>query len=267
MKILRNISDLKKALSKIDNLGFVPTMGGLHPGHISLIKASNKKCNKTLVSIYVNPKQFNNKKDFISYPRKLTNDINVLKKLKTDFIYLPNTREIYKRKRKKKIVISDAQKVLCAKYRKGHFEGVLDIMDRLTYLINPKYIFLGEKDYQQLFLIRKYLNKKYRAKIIKCKIIRDKNYVALSTRNYFLSTNELKIVGFIARKLNNIKIKVNTNQNIINTTRQEFIKKFKIKIEYLEVRSESDLTTYKKNKKFRIFIAYYLNNIRLIDNF
>ncbi|MDC0031730.1 pantoate--beta-alanine ligase, partial [Candidatus Pelagibacter sp.] len=129
MKILNNIIDLKKAIKRIPDLGFVPTMGGLHRGHISLITTSKKKCKKTLISIYINPKQFNKIKDFNSYPRNLLQDIRLLKKLKVDFVFIPQTSDIYRNK-EKKINLDNVDKILCAKFRKGHFEGVLDIMNR-----------------------------------------------------------------------------------------------------------------------------------------
>ena len=154
MKILRSIEELKKNIINISNLGFVPTMGGLHEGHLSLIKKSLKKSNKTLVSIYVNPTQFNNKKDFYNYPKNINVDVNKLKKLKVDFVFMPKTSEIYKIKRKKKIIMHNKSKILCGKHRRGHFYGVIDVVDRFLNIINPKYMFLGEKDYQQLFLIK-----------------------------------------------------------------------------------------------------------------
>ena len=113
MKLIKKISDLKKAIQKFDNIGFIPTMGGLHKGHISLIKTSSKKCNKNLVSIYVNPKQFNKKKDFIDYPREINKDLNILKKLNVDIVFLPSTSDIYRSRRLKKIILrkmSDKQK-------------------------------------------------------------------------------------------------------------------------------------------------------------
>jgi len=196
MKILRTKNDLKEAINKIKYLGFVPTMGSLHSGHISLIKKSKLICNKTLVSIYVNPKQFNSKKDFSKYPKNITRDLNILKKLRIDFVFTPSTKEIYKEKRIKKIVLPNKYKVLCAKSRKGHFEGVLDIMDRFIKLINPKYTFMGEKDFQQLFLVNKFIGKKYKNKIFPCKTVRDKNFLALSSRNFLLSKNEFNGKNF-----------------------------------------------------------------------
>ena len=142
MKILINKNDLNEALNSVSNLGFVPTMGGLHRGHISLIERSKNECNKTLVSIFINPTQFNNTKDYNKYPRNKKKDLSILRKLKVDFVFLPNNKDIYDSKRKIKIKIPKKDKILCAKYRKGHFEGVIDVMDRLTRMIKPKKIFL-----------------------------------------------------------------------------------------------------------------------------
>ena len=270
MKILRTKNDLKEAIYKIKNLGFVPTMGSIHDGHISLIKKSRLKCNKTLVSIYVNPKQFNSKNDFSKYPRNIKKDLKILKKHKVNFVFTPSTKEIFKEKRIKKIILPNNQKILCAKFRKGHFEGVLDIMDRLIKLIKPKYTFMGEKDFQQLFLVKKFINKKYKNKIYPCKTVRDKNFLALSSRNYLLSKNKRNIAGQIAKYLFKLKLSLKkNNQNYVNilTKKKELQKKFNVKVEYLEVRNKKNLTTSIKNKKIRLFVAYYINKVRLIDNF
>ncbi len=270
MKILRTKHDLKVAISKIKKLGFVPTMGSFHNGHISLIKKSKNKCYKTLVSIFINPKQFNRKKDFISYPRNLAKDLKILKKLKVNFVFIPSAKEIFKDKRTKKIVLPKNQKILCAKFRKGHFEGVLDIMDRLIKLINPKYTFMGEKDFQQLFLVNKFISKKYKNYIVPCKTVRNKNLLALSSRNFLLSKKQIKKAEQISKYLFQLKIslkKYNKIHNYLLIKKKELEKKFNIKIDYLEIRNEKKLTTWKKNEKNRLFVAYYINKVRLIDNF
>ena len=267
MKLIRHITDLNKAINKENELGFIPTMGSLHKGHEYLINQSKKLCKKTLVSIFVNPTQFNNMKDYKTYPRDLIKDLKILKKLKVNFVYLPTTKQIYRKKRPYKIIIPKSQKILCAKFRIGHFKGVLDVIDRFISLIKPNYIFLGEKDFQQLFLIKKLIKKKYKTKVISIKTIRDKNSVALSTRNALLSKKKLQIASFIAKKLINMKNKIKKDNKIINFLKKEFTNKFNIKIEYLEIRNENNLRTYQNSKKFRIFIAYYLAGIRLIDNF
>ena len=271
MKLIRRINDLNKAIKSKNELGFVQTMGGLHKGHESLIKISKKKCKFTIVSIFINPKQFNNKNDFRKYPRDLNKDIIILKKLKVDFVYLPSVNEIYKDHTFSKFKLRKSQQILCAKYRKGHFEGVLDIMNRLTKKILPKYIFMGEKDFQQLFLVKKILEKNYKVKIISCKTIRNVNKVALSTRNFLLKNSSIIKAGFIAKKLINLKSRIikdkKNSQQLINNTKIDLVKNFDIKIEYLETRNTTNLSLNIINKNFKIFIAYYIDNVRLIDNF
>ena len=270
MKIIRNVKNLKETIANIPNLGFVPTMGALHKGHLKLIKKSINRSQKTLVSIYVNPTQFNKKKDFSKYPRNTKKDLQILKMQKVDFVFLPKTREIYKRQIRKNIKIHRKKNVLCGKFRKGHFEGVIDVIDRFLSLINPKYIFLGEKDFQQLFLIKNYVKNKFKVKVVSCKTVRDKNYVALSSRNFLLSKKNLATAGKIAKKLKSFKNRLKNNQNFkksINNIKNKLIEKYNIKLEYLELRNEKDLSFFKKKNKFRIFISYYINKVRLIDNF
>ena len=270
MKILLNNSLLLKSLRPFNDLGFVPTMGGIHKGHLSLINESNKFCKKTIVSIFVNPKQFNNKRDLKSYPRNIKNDLKILKKSrKVDFVYLPKFEDIYKDKKKPTIKLLKKDKILCAKFRKGHFEGVLDVMNRLTKIINPQKIFMGEKDLQQLHLVKKLLEKNYKTEVIPCKTIRDINKVALSSRNYLLNKYNLAIAANIFKNLKNIKKKILKNKNIYSFLKFEKNKlsnNYKIKIDYLELRNINNLKLSNTKKNSRLFIAYYLNNVRLIDN-
>jgi len=270
MKIIKNILDLNKAIKNFKDFGFVPTMGGIHEGHISLIKCSQKRCKKTLVTIFVNPTQFNDKNDFKKYPRNLNSDIKILKKLKIDYLFTPSTNDIYNKKNSK-IKIEKKDKVLCAKSRKGHFEGVLNVMNRLLSLIKAKYVFMGEKDYQQIFLIKKYLSKKYKIKIISCLTIRDKNNVALSTRNILLNQKNYKKASLIVNQLLKLKKKLIKNKSKLTFSLKQIIKNlennYKIKIDYLEFRNEKDLSQSNLKGKYRLFIGYYLDKVRLIDNF
>ena len=206
MKIILNNSILTKTLGPFDDIGFVPTMGGIHEGHISLIEKSIKFNKKTIVSIFVNPKQFNDIKDFKSYPSNIKNDLAILKKIKKlDFIYIPKFKDIYENKKQSNIKINKKDRILCAKYRKGHFEGVLDVMSRLTTLIKPKKIFMGKKDFQQFFLVKKFIEKKFDTKVIGCKTIRNKNKLALSSRNFLLNKQELEDVEKISKTFHNLK--------------------------------------------------------------
>ena len=267
--LLKNI-DLNEAFFGNSNIGFVPTMGSLHEGHISLIKKSLRLSNKTIVSIFVNPKQFNNKKDYIKYPRNLKKDLKILKKLKVDFVYLPKIKDIYKSKNKIKIKLNKKDKILCAKYRKGHFEGVIEVMTRLTKIVNPSKIFMGEKDFQQLLLVKRYVEKNFKSKIISCKTIRDKNKLALSSRNILLNQKNLNKAGKLAKDLIIFKKKLLKKKNLkdlIFMKKNELKKKYDIKIDYLELRNAKNLKLTNKITNAKIFIAYYINKVRLIDNY
>ena len=272
MKILLNKISLTKSLRHFRDIGFVPTMGSIHKGHLSLISKSNQICHKTIVSIFVNPKQFNSKKDFKTYPKNIKKDLKALARTKkVDFVYIPKFKDIFENNKKPKIELNKKDKILCAKFRKGHFEGVLDVMDRLTNIVKPSKIFMGNKDFQQLFLVKKLLKKKYNTEVIGCKTIRGKNKVALSSRNYLLSKENLSLAAIIIKKLinlkRNIKLKKNKNKNkYLKMIKNDLCKQFKITIEYLELRETKNLKLSNVINNSRLFIAYNLNGVRLIDN-
>ena len=150
MKIISDKNRLVKFVNNEKNLGFVPTMGAIHLGHISMIRKCMLQRNKTIVSIFVNKPQFNKKKDFQKYPRVLKKDISILKSLKIDYLYLPKKSQIYPNGVNRNIIISSFEKKLCGKFRPGHFKAVADVIDRFIKIIKPKKIYFGEKDMQQL---------------------------------------------------------------------------------------------------------------------
>ena len=215
MKIIYSKNKLVNFVLKQKNLGFVPTMGAIHEGHISLIKKSINQSGRTIVSIFINKPQFNRKSDFLKYRRVLKKDISILTKLKVDYLYLPSIIQIYPNGPNNNIKISSFEKKLCGKYRSGHFEAVVDVIDRFIKIINPKKIYLGEKDMQQLKIIEHFVKKNYsNIKVIGCKTIREKNGLACSSRNFLLSLNEKKIASKIYtylknKKQNLIKKKIN----------------------------------------------------------
>jgi len=270
MKIFKDKHTLQKEILKTKGISFVPTMGGLHEGHISLIKQSKKTKLKTLVSIFVNPKQFNKKSDFKSYPRNTKKDIKQLKKLKINYLYIPTFNDIYGFKPKKKVFLDKFSKKLCGKFRKGHFEGVLNVVNRFIEIIKPRYIFLGKKDYQQLYLIKKHIEiRNIRSKIIECKTIREKNGIACSSRNSNLNKNQMKIASNIFHYLRNLKKSIKKNYSLfkINKIKKELIKLGANKIDYLENYNTKSFKKIKKpNKKYNLFFAYYIKKVRLIDN-
>ncbi len=269
MKLFTNKEKLQREINKINNISFVPTMGGLHKGHESLIKKSLKESKNTLVSIFVNPRQFDKKKDFISYPKDNKNDLRILKKLKVKFLYKPSYSDIYKFKTKNRIFLDKFSKKLCGKYRKGHFKGVIDVVNRLIEIVKPKKILLGKKDFQQLFLIRQHIRKnKIKAKVVACRTIRDKKFIAYSSRLKKINKYEMRILVRIIKVLRNYKKNImsgNTKFNFQNI-RRNILSEGADKVEYVEL---IDLKTLKKPKKnkFNIFFAFYIGRVRFIDNF
>tara|TARA_E500000331_G_scaffold167002_1_gene161668 strand:+ start:402 stop:1211 length:810 start_codon:yes stop_codon:yes gene_type:complete len=269
MIIFKSIKILNKKVNFTNNVGFVPTMGALHKGHVSLIKKSKLICNKTIVSIFINRAQFNKIGDYKKYPRYLSKDIKILKQLNVDYLLLPEEKDIFKSKKQMKIKINNNDKVMCAKYRPGHFEGVLAVINQFLSFMKPRYIFLGEKDYQQIYLIKKYLSKKYNTKIFKCKTIRLNKALPYSSRNLLLKKNELLLANEISLMIKKIfSTYRNSYSNIkqLNKIKSEILKK-KIKLEYLELRNKFDLSKKINKKNVKIFISYYVNKVRLIDNY
>ncbi len=270
MKIFKSKHKLQKEILNIKNISFVHTMGGLHKGHVSLIKKSKNFKGKTLVSIFVNSKQFNEKKDFLNYPRNLKKDLIILKRLNVDLIYLPNLKDIFSFQVKNKIFLDKFSKKLCGKSRRGHFEAVLNIVNRFLEIIKPKYMFLGIKDFQQSYLINMHiLKRRINTKVIHCKTIREKNGVACSTRNNNLNRNQFKIASNVVKYLKNKKklIKKNLSNFKFLNIKKDLINLGVTKIDYIELYNSETLKRPKnKREKFKIFIAFYLNKNRLIDN-
>tara|TARA_B100000424_G_scaffold169801_1_gene130735 strand:- start:559 stop:1371 length:813 start_codon:yes stop_codon:yes gene_type:complete len=270
MIIFKSINKLNKELYGMKNVGFVPTMGSLHKGHISIIKKSKILSNKTLVSIFINPTQFDNKNDYKKYPKNLKRDINILVKYKVDYLLIPSFKELYGSKKIKKEKIDKKDKILCAKFRKGHFEGVLTVINQFLRKLKINKIYLGEKDYQQLFLVKKFIKKKrFKINIIPCKTIRQKNYFPYSSRNKLLSKSSIingQKVSLILNKFYH-EIKKNKKKNHNLNLIKKSVLKCVDKIDYFEIRNKFNLKRKFSNKNFKIFIAYYLNKVRVIDNY
>ena len=268
MKIILKKKEIANFIQKETNLGFVPTMGALHLGHISLIKKSINQCKKTIVSIFVNKPQFNKKNDYKKYPRNLKRDISKLKKLKVDYLYLPIEREIYPDGINKNIKIHSFESKLCGKFRPFHFKAVVDVIDRFIKIIKPKKIFFGEKDFQQLKLIEIFTKKNnMNVQIVGCKTIREKNGIAFSSRNFLLNNRQKKIAAKIYKLLLKKKYIIIDNKLLVKSAKKEILKIGANKIDYLEVLNINKIIKpYKRKNKYKIFIAYYLGKVRLIDN-
>ena len=247
-------------------------MGALHKGHELLIKKAKKKNKFTIVSIFINPKQFNSKADFNTYPKNLKKDLKILKRLKVKYVFLPNYDDIFSFKTKNKIYLHPFSNKLCGKFRPGHFKGVIDVVNRLLELIKPKYIFLGKKDFQQLFLIKKHIDKnQIKTSVISCNTVRERMFLPYSSRNYNLNESNKALALKVFRILRKEKkiIKKNKVKNIkLLNVKNKILKLGVKKIDYVEALNLDNLKKAKRfNENFNIFCAFYINNVRLIDNF
>jgi len=274
MKIFRNKADLRGHLDHIKRkskkIGFIPTMGGIHQGHISLIAESLNRNLHSVSSVFVNPSQFNNDKDFLSYPKNEDKDTKLLGKNNCSVTYLPNVRDIYPKGLKVVPKVKEFRDILCDKYRPGHFDGVTTVVERLFDIVQPDYVFFGEKDYQQLKIIKSLVHLlKLPVQVVACPSIRNSNGMSLSTR-YKNFNKEQKILFSSLSKIikkNIIKIKKNIN-NFNEITLKKDIGEININnIDYIEIRNEKNLLISKKNKNSRLFIALYIDSIRVVDNF
>ena len=267
MKIIKKSNIINQIVINNKNVGFVPTMGTLHEGHISLIQKSKKKCSITIVSIFVNPKQFNKKKDFLTYPKKISQDLKICEKLQVDYLFLPSFNEVYHWKNKK-VIYPKIDKIMEHKFRKNHFKGVLDVMSKLLSIIPNSKVFMGKKDYQQYFIIKNFCQiNNLKSQIVPCDTVRSKFGFALSSRNLLLNFKSHKIMSKVYKIIKNYK-KNNYLKKFSNSKIKNLLKKVGIiKIDYINLINLSNLKISKRiSKKTNIFIAYYLDSVRLIDN-
>ena len=268
MKIFFNKKKLIKTIKDENDLGFVPTMGAILKAHIYLVKRSISLRNKTIVTIFVNKPQFNNIVDYKKYPRNIKRDITLLRKYKVDYLYLPTAKQIYQSKPNKKIKISSFSKKLCGKFRPGHFEAVTDVIDRFIKIIKPSKIFLGEKDMQQLKIVKEYINKnQINTKIVECKTIREKNGIACSSRNSLLTQDHIFIASRVYKLLLKNKKLLILRRNILKKIKNKIFRLGVKKIDYIELVDINKQTKpFKKSKKYKLFVSYYLGSTRLLDN-
>jgi pantoate--beta-alanine ligase len=266
--------ELKKAQNQSKKIGFVPTMGALHKGHLSLLEESLSENEITVLSIFVNPTQFNNADDLKKYPRTLEKDVELVKNLnKNILIYAPSVSDIYEGNTISASFDYDGlEHQMEGKHRPGHFDGVGTIVKKLFEIVKPTHAYFGEKDFQQLQIVRKLAAKhKIPVNIIPCEIYREPSGLAMSSRNERLSDNarnESKLIYKIlleAKEKFKLKSALEVSQFVI----REFKKHKNFTLEYFEIAEEETLLTCKrktKNKKYRGFIAVFIEDIRLIDN-
>lgn len=278
MPVFETQQELKKYLKNQSNntktIGFVPTMGALHQGHLSLMEQSLKENDITVVSIFVNPTQFNNAEDLKKYPRTLDADVSKIESLnKNIIVYAPSVEDIYEGKTESKHFEYDGLEFqMEGKHRPGHFDGVGTIVKKLFEIIAPNNAYFGEKDFQQLQIVKKLVTKyKIPVKITGCDIYREANGLAMSSRNERLTADERKNASIIYKTLKEAKKLFGTKSanEVTKWVEKQFANNTMFQLEYFEIADEEKLLTCtrkSKNKKYRGFIAVFVNNIRLIDN-
>ena len=254
-------------------IGFVPTMGALHDGHLALMERSIRENEYTVVSIFVNPTQFNNPEDLAKYPRTLEEDVRKITALNPEVIvYAPSVDDIYDGKPISQSFDFDGlENQMEGKFRPGHFDGVGTIVKRLFEIVTPTHAYFGEKDFQQLQIVKKLVAKnQLPVTIVGCPIYREANQLAMSSRNERLSPDERNQAGIIYQTLLQAKIlfQNETIESAIQLVQQTFENHPLFDLEYFVIADEETLlssNTKEENKKYRAFIAVFVNNIRLID--
>lgn len=274
MKVFKTVKEIQSYLTnlKSESIGFVATMGALHIGHISLIEVSKKQNSLTVCSIFVNPKQFNNQEDLIKYPRNVDADIEKLAAANCDVVFIPSVEEMYPNKIEKEFQFGILSKVMEAEYRPGHFNGVAIVVERLFDIIRPTNAYFGEKDFQQLSVIKALVNQlKLPIKIIGCPIIRENNGLAMSSRNERLTEVEFNAASNINKALTFVRH--NKNKLSIAELKSfyaDLLSKNKLlTIEYFEIADGNTLNPIKEWSEADYCIALTSVNVggvRLIDN-
>ena len=277
MLILRDIPTLQNHLSSLKNnkkiIGFVPTMGALHNGHLSLVERSISQNDFTLVSIFINPTQFNNVNDLKTYPSNIDKDLKLLTSISEKIIvFIPEQNELYSGDIKlDQFNFNGLDRYMEGEFRGNHFLGVATVVSKLFSLIKADYAYFGEKDFQQLRIIENLIKeKKFNIKLIRCETIRSKDGLALSSRNNKLNFSSKKIATNLFKALNFAKEKIDVfSTDEIEQKVFESLSNFKeIKLEYFVIADEKNLKPIKnkKTEKYRAFIAAYVSGVRLIDN-
>ena len=274
MKIIRKTDELENILHSVKDsrksIGLVLTMGNIHKGHLSLIKKAQTDNDFVIATIFINPTQFNNKKDYNSYPQTFENDVEKLKSLNCDLLYLPEVTDIYPKGLIREKSITKYRDILCDKFRPGHFDGVTTVVDTFFNIIKPNNSYFGEKDFQQVKYINELVKiKNYKINVISCLSVRDDLGMSLSSRNSKLNKDQLEIFENLAKKISKLIVIIKQrNTKIELEDFKKDLSKINInKIDYFEIRDEDNLSVTDDYAHSRLFIALYIDEIRIIDNF
>jgi pantoate--beta-alanine ligase len=255
-------------------VGFVPTMGALHQGHLSLITQAKEKCDVVVCSIFVNPTQFNDENDLKNYPITINEDIQLLKCAGCDYVFIPSVKTIYppNLETKLKVDLGFIGTTMEGKFRPGHFDGVIQVVKRLLDIVKPDVLFLGDKDFQQCIVIEKMVQHfGLPVEVVKCATIREKDGLAMSSRNKRLDKESRNAALFLSQYLEEITQKVATHplKELINYYYNKLNEHPLIRVEYLEVVDSIELSPISevgKATSARVLVAAYVGGVRLIDN-
>jgi pantoate--beta-alanine ligase len=269
-----SVSSLQKTISAWKKqgltIGFVPTMGNLHKGHLELVKQAKTLTDKVVVSIFVNPLQFGENEDFASYPRTLETDKQKLIKINTDLLFIPQKNEVYPKNTKLPPAPSKLYDKLEGKNRPGHFAGVVQVVHRLFALVQPDLAIFGQKDYQQWLILKQMVEDlNLSIKMVCADIVRDKEGLALSSRNQYLSTEQNKIAPYLYKVLTNSKKNIAQDSLLIleQIAIKELLKKGFDKVDYYKILDAETLATAdKKTTKLIVLVVARLGKTRLLDN-
>ena len=273
MVVVKTAQEFNNWREQQDNdVGFVPTLGALHEGHFSLVRQSKKQCDTTVVSIFLNPTQFALSEDLDSYPNTLDADIKQLQKLQVDVLFLPANDEMYSNVADVEVPPSNLFDKLEGQSRPHFFYGVTTIVAKLFNVIKPTHTFFGKKDAQQLRVIQQMIDAMdYQIELVACPIIRDRNGLALSSRNQYLSVEDQKIAAIIYHSLIDVKRGLNSNQNI-DQLKRAFIAAIRcnadMSVDYISIACSKTLEeiTRLDGQEILISTAVFFKSVRLIDN-
>ena len=276
MEVFKTIKSLQQKLSHFGpekSVGLVPTMGALHEGHLSIIKRAKKENDFVIVSIFVNPTQFDKKEDLVNYPNTLKTDLEALDALDCDVVFTPSIEEVYEQDLNVDTFEFDGlDTVMEGNFRPGHFDGVATIVKKLFLITKPDRAYFGEKDYQQLLIIKKMASlEELPIEIIPCEIYREKDGLAMSSRNVRLTPQQRTAAPEIYKTLLKGK-KLFENQNLLsikNFVKNEFVQNVDLELEYFEIADKETLKIVDEieyDKKYQAFIAVFAGSVRLIDN-
>lgn len=277
MKLIHNLAEWTPLwLNHLHNhqqIGLVPTMGALHDGHLDLVKKSRSNCDMTIVSIFVNPTQFNNSEDFLNYPKTLDQDLDKLKKAGVDYVFLPTTEVMYASPTKLKFDFGELERVLEGEFRPGHFNGVGVVVSKLFHLIRPHIAFFGQKDLQQVAIIKRLVNDlSFDLKLEIVPTRRESDGLAMSSRNLRLNATQRQKALLLFDSLEKSKFELLAGKNWIGIKEQielDFETEPLAKLEYFELIQPDTFerfTTFDLGQKSSICIAAFIGDIRLIDN-